>query len=336
MTTSPEHALERRYRRLLSWYPADYRAVNADEMLGVVMARSADGQRWPGLGETVSLIAGAIRTRTGVIPAGIRSEAWQRASAVVSIIGAILLASSGARQLFIFAYDSNDSFGYLSRGPVAECAGWTLVAIAAILCWRRVAAFGAVAGFAGEVAWYWRDLYQMSMLRGWPTLVLAATVAAAGLVAVRNRGRVLSQRAILSMVLGAILVAGWQGVRDLVYAPLFSARGNFWDGWQSIIGTVDFVLLVAMLVVVLTAAGRLQPVVRRRVLVTLAPAFAAYILVRWLGAGSLVPSVGYTEFVSFQWACIAGLPVAVFLGGLIWLARYERTLRRAAREGVAA
>jgi hypothetical protein len=101
-------------------------------MLGVAMARSADGQRWPGLGETVSLIAGTICTRIGIIPAGIRNEAWQRASAVVTIIGAILLASSGARALFLFAYDSNDSFGDLSRGPLAECAGWALVAIAAV------------------------------------------------------------------------------------------------------------------------------------------------------------------------------------------------------------
>ena len=41
--------LERRYRRLLATYPADYRAANADDMLGVALARSAAGRRWPEL-----------------------------------------------------------------------------------------------------------------------------------------------------------------------------------------------------------------------------------------------------------------------------------------------
>jgi len=36
-------ALERRYRRLLAWYPHVYRAANADDMLGVALARSAPG-----------------------------------------------------------------------------------------------------------------------------------------------------------------------------------------------------------------------------------------------------------------------------------------------------
>jgi hypothetical protein len=33
----PEVLLERRYRRLLAWYPAVYRAANAEEMIGVAL-----------------------------------------------------------------------------------------------------------------------------------------------------------------------------------------------------------------------------------------------------------------------------------------------------------
>jgi hypothetical protein len=49
-------ALERRYRRLLGWYPHAYRAANADDMLGVALARSGSGRRWPEPGEAVNLI----------------------------------------------------------------------------------------------------------------------------------------------------------------------------------------------------------------------------------------------------------------------------------------
>jgi len=33
-----EVALERRYRRLLAWYPADYRRAYGEEMVGVLLA----------------------------------------------------------------------------------------------------------------------------------------------------------------------------------------------------------------------------------------------------------------------------------------------------------
>ena len=51
-----EVVLERRYRRLLAWYPAGYRAANQDEMLAVALAGAELGQRWPGVGEAASLV----------------------------------------------------------------------------------------------------------------------------------------------------------------------------------------------------------------------------------------------------------------------------------------
>ena len=51
---------ERRYRRLLAWYPRDHRERNGEEMLGVLLAGSSDrrGPRWR---ETVDLLWGAVR-----------------------------------------------------------------------------------------------------------------------------------------------------------------------------------------------------------------------------------------------------------------------------------
>ena len=41
--------LERRYRRLLAWYPPAFRQDHGEELLAVLMACVSDGQHRPGL-----------------------------------------------------------------------------------------------------------------------------------------------------------------------------------------------------------------------------------------------------------------------------------------------
>ena len=41
--------LERRYRRLLAWYPARHRRTYGEEMIGVLLASAPDGQQHPRL-----------------------------------------------------------------------------------------------------------------------------------------------------------------------------------------------------------------------------------------------------------------------------------------------
>jgi hypothetical protein len=55
--------LERRYRRLLAWYPAEHRRVHGQEMIGVLLASADSGRRRPGLAETFDLIRGGLRIR---------------------------------------------------------------------------------------------------------------------------------------------------------------------------------------------------------------------------------------------------------------------------------
>jgi len=59
MMTDVSH-LERRYRRLLAWYPEAFRREHEDEMLAVLMAGAARGRRRPGLADSVDLIRTAI------------------------------------------------------------------------------------------------------------------------------------------------------------------------------------------------------------------------------------------------------------------------------------
>ena len=48
--------LERRYRRLLGFYPKVFRREHRQEMLSVLMAGAAEGQRRPRLGEYANLL----------------------------------------------------------------------------------------------------------------------------------------------------------------------------------------------------------------------------------------------------------------------------------------
>jgi hypothetical protein len=57
--------LEQRYRRMLVLLPGTYR--RGEEVLSTLMDGAGDGQRWPRLGEASSLVALAMRTRTGVL-----------------------------------------------------------------------------------------------------------------------------------------------------------------------------------------------------------------------------------------------------------------------------
>jgi hypothetical protein len=61
--------LERRYSRLLAWYPAAFRREHEAEMLGVLMDSARNGQQRAGLADTADLIRGALTMRLRV-PAG--------------------------------------------------------------------------------------------------------------------------------------------------------------------------------------------------------------------------------------------------------------------------
>jgi hypothetical protein len=61
MTDSAD--LERRYRRLLAFYPRAFRREREQEILSVLMAGARAGQRWPRLAEGTDLVRHAIPMR---------------------------------------------------------------------------------------------------------------------------------------------------------------------------------------------------------------------------------------------------------------------------------
>jgi hypothetical protein len=88
-------ALERSYRRLLGMYPARHRRVHGEEMLGVLLAAAADGQRRPRFGEALDLAWAALRIRLRGRPADSDGQAaggWRDALAAFSVAGPVALA----------------------------------------------------------------------------------------------------------------------------------------------------------------------------------------------------------------------------------------------------
>jgi hypothetical protein len=58
--------LEQGYRRLVACFPKSFRAENEEEIIAVLLATASDGQRRPGLAESLDLIKGAARMRMGL------------------------------------------------------------------------------------------------------------------------------------------------------------------------------------------------------------------------------------------------------------------------------
>jgi hypothetical protein len=149
--------LERRYRRLLGWYPAAHRQAHGEEMLGVLLAAARPGQRRPGLAATADLISGALRIRLRALLRGTPDQRWEDALAVVSVLAPLLMLAAGLVTSNLVAVAVRAARGYydglswltdprvwlLLAGPVT-------VAALALLGLRRATALAALTVTAGE------------------------------------------------------------------------------------------------------------------------------------------------------------------------------------------
>lgn len=79
-------ALERWYRRLLSWYPAEHRRTYGDEMIGVLLASAPEGRHHPGVADLIDLIRGGLRARLHPAGGGSLDVGWRDSLAVFSIV----------------------------------------------------------------------------------------------------------------------------------------------------------------------------------------------------------------------------------------------------------
>jgi hypothetical protein len=147
--------LERRYRRLLAWYPAEHRRRFGEEMIGVLLAAAPDGARRPGLASAADLVRRGIQARFRSGMRWLVGTSWPDALAVCSIAVPVILASyftAGWLRHVIAGILS----GYAYANPVHVQVESALIVVALAapgllaLRWRRTAAVVALA-LAG---WY--------------------------------------------------------------------------------------------------------------------------------------------------------------------------------------
>jgi hypothetical protein len=332
--------LERRYRRLFACYPASYRATSEDEMLGVAMAGTKPGQRWPTWGEVRSLILGGARTWLGELLSGIRGPAWGDACAVFAFMAAVLLSASYGR-LF-----TAHLMPFIPGGPARPIptafvlvSGWPVAAAAVALGWRRLAAVTASLDLGGTavlvVARHATDPW--ALVDSWWQLILAVTASVATIAWLANprpANRVLPRWSAAALAgVAAVFAAS-----PLVYSSVTKVRlshggtvvSSVLDGMA---GDLNYSLIAVMAAALLIGLVRVAPAVRRRVLIMTVPELAAWALVRWAFGGFLASSLGSGRSVQLtapQWAALAAVPALGLVAGMIWLRRHERMLRRLA------
>jgi len=124
---SDREALEHGYRRLLACYPREFRHENEEELLGVLLASAADGQRRVGAAEAADLIRGALRARLRPLR---QCPPTVRAAVRLMYAGAVL--ELGILVTVIVTEGSVRS-AILARDPGLTAAQWHAVVLAHLL-----------------------------------------------------------------------------------------------------------------------------------------------------------------------------------------------------------
>jgi hypothetical protein len=346
--------LERRYRRLLACYPPGYRETHEDEMLGVALAGSAPEQRWPRSGEAVRLIAGGMRTRLRLLPAGLSGPAWRDGAAAVTFLGALLLAAIHAQWVADGLALSSGVIIWPSSGANTVLAVfWLLAAVAVTLRWRWVAAAAALLAALGDVA---RVTVgggaPFFLVLTWWQVVLAAVTAVAAVALLPGPplgSRPLSRRVIATVASGAGLFAA-APVIERALTTLPGAGSGLIVVSYPVAGAPQLVsdaLLALLAITVVLALVRIAPAnrgARRRALVLFVPVAAAGLVGTWWSGNYPVPGIAYGAFGRFAplgllvagrpflvtllgWAVLLGVPALAFAASLLLVSRYERMLR---------
>ena len=167
---SESAALERGYRRLLAAYPQPFRSEQAEEMLAVLMAGAAPGQRRPGLAEAADVIKSALRMR--LCPARLApGSAWGDGLAVFSVAAPLLVLATAVLEValpyrpphtpraarMLGGYYPIGGLSLLHQPGFGIAAGFlVIIAAPALLGLRRVAlAAVAAAAVFWAVTHYW-------------------------------------------------------------------------------------------------------------------------------------------------------------------------------------
>jgi len=322
-------ALERRYQRLLQWYPPEFREQYGAEILGVLMDGAEPGQSRPRLGEVVDVVQAAIMRRMGAVRTATGAGAWLPAAAAVGTLAAVLVLARQARPAVeggVWSWRFAEQAPITVIGTVgwARLAGWLLIVVALAVGKRSVAA--AVAGMAvvAELAMLVIGVGDPSGA-GWQ-LLLAAVVAVllAGSFLQGTEQDRLSARTWI-----AAAVAGVCTALSATLEPILARQsGAFVEVGTQLevnlaIGTASMILLLSV-VTVLTL-----PVVQRgRALVLLATVVVLLATALLLGydnaLSTVMPQAALTGSPAAALVVAAAVAATVLAAGIFVIRAKER------------
>ncbi|MFF4875950.1 hypothetical protein [Micromonospora sp. NPDC000668] len=123
--------LERRYLRLLSAYPADYRRARGAEIVGTYLDLAAPGRRWPSPADAVDVLRGGLRQRVRAAGAA-DLVPGVRLAAVLALLAATSLAGVWT---VLELRPPPPEFGDPAAGPFVSLGivAWTAWGLAALV-----------------------------------------------------------------------------------------------------------------------------------------------------------------------------------------------------------
>jgi hypothetical protein len=267
-------SLERRYRRLLAWYPGEFREVYQEEMLGVLLDAAGPERTRPTVRETADLLTGVLRYR--LRRAGSRGYQWRRA-------GSVLAAAAPAMMLVVAVYRFVGAAGLPSgyygdrpaNGPSvwAPPVAWAVVTLAALAGPRLLAAGLGWLALLFEVA-VQVVVYERQGLGARPALwTLTLSLVAVAALSLGGGAR------------DGLRLLGWRRLTVLTAIGLFVGAGQIGYYWSAQRLPLWIGMLVwgpgprALAVLAgVVALARLDPPVRRRLLTVLTSLAALAIL----------------------------------------------------------
>lgn len=299
-------ALERRYRRLLTWYPKDHRARHEEEMLAVLLAASNPGQSSPAWRDAFDLVRGglAIRLRRVASPGSRRH--WRAAAGLAAVLAPLMLFGAG---LFRAAAYADRSAFDLALPALAYALPYGLVVLLAWLGrrWAAIAcAWAMVALHAGE---------RLTLLLSLPeeVVVIAEVMVVVGEVLVVAGWPLIAAGMLLSVLPACVCAAMLTLAPSHGPEPVGSRRLAAWAGGvlaACVVGALLPKVLGAVLVLAAfgtVAVPALRSSAGRRTAAILTPFLVVVVMPSW-----------FTGLASLTAVTVA---TAALLGVTAWLAR---------------
>jgi hypothetical protein len=159
MSRDPDvSALERRYRRLLAWYPAEHRRTYGDEMIGVLLAATPLSRRRPGAMDIADMIRGGLRARLRLGRARRGDVRWRDSLAVASVVIPAFMVFYELAYFAYVAYEMRSPDGvlgltYVTRNLLILAIIMAFIALPPVLAYLRLR-FAALAVCLVQILFY--------------------------------------------------------------------------------------------------------------------------------------------------------------------------------------